>query len=180
MLQKELANLEANELKESEALMEEAKHMTGDFLDQVKGVGGKLDARAKEFHDKVDEIFKASKRKLKDLKNTSLAIFYQQEKMVSDGLEKVKQEIKEYEDKLRISSKESLLQYEDSQEREKVTLPKIISVMPPLFTPSQMDDQSLIEMFGNLEQQVQGAKARTVATPQKKASGNQLYRKKAD
>ena len=166
LLQSELASLEDNDRKKWEALTTEAKQMTADFLDQVNRVGEELDARAKEFHAKVDEIFKASKKQLEDMKNTSVAALLQQEKMVSDGLEKVKQTIKGCEDKLRNGSKESLLQYEDTQERKKVTLPRITPVMSPILTPSQIDNQSLIEMFGKLtEQQVKGAKARTQATP---------------
>ena len=166
MLQSELVNLESNELKELEVLMAEAKQMTGYFLDQVNGVGKELDARAKEFHAKVDEIFNATKKQLDDMKKTSLAVLHQQEKMASDGLEKVKQEINECEEKLRNGSMESLLQYEEKQ-KKKVTLPKLSPVMAPTFTPSQIDSQSLVEMFGKLkDQQAQGTKARTGATTQ--------------
>ena len=153
ILQKELANLESNELKEWETLMAEAKQMTTNYLDQVKGVGKELDARAKEFHAKVDEIFKASRKQLQDIKKTNTAILYQQEKLVSDGLEKIRQEIKECEDKLRNGSVESLLKYEEKQVGEKMSLPKISPVALPTFKSSQIDSQSLTEIFGKLTEQ---------------------------
>ena len=140
--------------------------MTADYLDKVDGVGKELDARAKKFHAKVDEIFNASKKQLDDMKKTSLDILHQQEKMASDGWEKVKQEIKECEDKLRNGSTESLLQYEEMQGKKKMPLQKLSPVMPPNFTPSQIDDQSLSEMFGKLtEQQAKDGKPKTGARP---------------
>ena len=153
MLQRELANLESNELTEWEDLAVEARTMTTDYLEQVNGVEKELDAQAKEFHAKVDDIFRTSKKQLQDMKKTHLVILHQQEKMVSDGLEKVKQEIKECEDKLRNGSIESLLQYKENQEEKKATLPEVSTVMPPIFTPSQIDSQSLEEMFGKLTNQ---------------------------
>ena len=165
MLQRELANLESNELKEREDLTTEAKQMTKDYLDQVNAVGKELDVKAKEFHAKVDEIFNASKKQLEDMRETNLVILHQQEKMVADGLEKVKQEIRECEDKLRNGSMESLLQYEEKQDKKKSELPKLSPVMPPIFTPSQIDSQSLAKMFGELtEHQARGANAKIGAT----------------
>ena len=166
ILRRELESLECNELKEWKALATEAKQMTSDYLDHVNGVGKELDARAKEFHAKVDEIFNATKKQLEDMKKTSLAVLHQQVKMVSNGLERVKQKIRECEEKLRNGSTDSLLQYEEIQEREKAPLPKISPVMPPTFTLSQIDKQSLSEMFGKLtEQQVKDGKPKTEAAP---------------
>ena len=166
-LQSELSNLESNELKDWEALMEEAKQMTADFLDKVDKMGKELDVRAKEFHAKVDEIFKASKKQLEDMKKTSVANLQQQEKMVSGGLEKVKQEIRDCEDKLRNGSMDSLLQYEEKPEKMKVPLPKLSPAMPTKLTPSHIISQCLTEMFGVLtEQQAKGAKANIGATSQ--------------
>ena len=166
MLQRELANLESNELKEWKDLAVEAKQVTADYLDQVTGVENQLDARAKQFHAKVDEIFKACKKQLQDIKNTNLTTLQQQEKMASDGLAKVKQEIKEYEDELRNGSVETLLQYEEKQEKKKVPLPKISSMTPPIFTPSQIDSQTLAEMFGRLTNQVGKQRAENQTKPE--------------
>ena len=167
MLQSELTCLECNELKEWETLMEEAKQITADYLHQVDAVEKELDARPKEFHAKVDQIFKANKKQLEDMKKSSLAFLHQQETMVSDGFQKVKQETKECEDMLRNGSVESLLKYKEKQGKKKVPLPKLSPVMPPTFTLSQIDDQSLSEMFGKLtEQQAQRAKANIEATSQ--------------
>ena len=166
MLKKELANLESKKLKGWKDLSAEAKQVTADYLEQINGVEKELDERAKEFHAKVDEIFKASKRQLQDLKKSNLTALHQQEKMVSDGLEKVKQEIKECEDKLRKGSMESLLKYKEKQEEKKVSLPKISPMMPPIFTQGQIDSQSLVEMFGRLTNQVGKQRAENPTKPE--------------
>ena len=167
MLQSELLNLESNELIQWESLMAESKQMTTNYLGQVNAVGKKLDAQAKEFHAKVDEIFNASKKQLDEMKKTSVTVLQQQESMASDGWEKVKQEIKQCEDKLRNGSMESLLQYEEKQAEKKPSLPKVSPVMPPIFTPRQIDSKSIKEMFGKLtEQQPKGAKAKNEVTYQ--------------
>ena len=167
MLQRELAGLENNKLKEWKDLAAEAKQITADYLNQVNGVGKELDTQAKKFHAKVDEIFQASKKQLEDMKKANLSTLHQQEKMASNGLEKVKQEIKECENKLRNGSVESLLHYEDKEEGEKATLPKIFPVMTPTFFPSLIDSESLTKMFGKLtEHQASEAKLKTGATSQ--------------
>ena len=167
MLQRELADLENNKLKEWKDLMEDVKQRIPKYLYQVNGVEKELAARAKVFHAKVDEIFKDSREQLKDIAKRNLVVFHQQVEMVSDGLEKVKQEIKECEDKLRNGSMESLLQYQEKEEGEKATLPKISPVMPPIFSPSEIDTKSLTEMFGKFtEQHTKDGNANTGATPQ--------------
>ena len=153
VLQRELAYLESNEMKEWKDFAAEARQSTANYLDKVNRVERELDTRAKEFHAKVDEIFRASKKQLQDIKKTDVAILHQQEKTASDGLEKVQHEIKECEDQLRNGSMERLLKYEEKQEGMRITLPKISPVMPPTFTPSQIDCQSLEEMFGKLTRQ---------------------------
>ena len=153
MLQKELANLESGILKEWKDLLVEAKQVTADYLDKVDGVEKDLEAQAKKFHDKVEEIFKTSKQQLEAMKITNLDILHQQEKMVSKGLEKVKQEIRECEDKLRNGEIERLLQYEGSQDKKKETLPHISKALAPVFSPGQIETESLTEMFGKLDEQ---------------------------
>ena len=160
-LQKELAHLESNVLKEWEDLAVEARQVTADYLEQITVADKQLDKQAKEFHAKVDE-----KKQLQDLKKNNLAILHQQEKMVSDGLEKVKQQIKECEDKLRNGSMESLLQYEEMQKSKKITLPKISPVMQPIFTQGQIDSQTLAEMFGKLTNQAEERKSENETKPQ--------------
>ena len=167
MLQRELADLENNKLKEWKDLMEDVKQRIPKYLYQVNGVEKELAARVKVFHAKVDEIFKDSREQLKDIAKRNLVVFHQQVEMVSDGLEKVKQEIKECEDKLRNGSMESLLQYEKKEEGMKATLPKISPVMPPIFSPSEIDTKSMKEMFGKFtEQHTKDGKANTGATSQ--------------
>ena len=149
-MQKELNNLESNKLKEWQDLMIEARKMTADFSVQVDGIEKELEERAKEFHQKVEEIKETYKTQLNAMKISNLAILREQEKMVSNGLEKVKQEIKECEDRLRSSNMESLLEHEGAKSNEKYTLPTISSATPPIFTPSQIDTKALTEMFGQL------------------------------
>ena len=88
-----------------------------------------------------------------------MTLLHQQEKTVSDGLEQVKQKIKEYEDTLRNGSIETLLQCEGNIKGQKASLPKIFPMMPPIFVRSQIDSQSLAEMFGRLTNQAGEQKA---------------------
>ena len=148
-LQKELENLESNDLKEWQGLISGAKKLKTDFLGQANGVEKELEERAKEFHNIVDEVLENSKRQLKELTISSIAVLCEQEKRVSDGLEKVKQEIKDCEDKLRNGDVESLLEHKSVLDR-KVFMPNISEAVPPVLTTNQLDIKSLSEMFGEL------------------------------
>ena len=149
-MQKELNNLETNILKIWQNLMKEARKVTSDFLGQVNGIEKELEERAKEFHKRVEEIKENFKTQLNEMKTSNLAILHEQEKRVSNGLEKVKLEIKECEDRLRSTDMESLLEYEGAKSDKKDTLPKLSSANPPSFISSQIDITSLTEMFGQL------------------------------
>ena len=149
-LQQELKNLESNKLKEWQDLMIKAKKMTSDFSCQVDEIEKELEERAKEFHTRVEEIKETYKKQLNELKISNLNILQKQEKMVSEGLEKVKQEIKECEDRLRSSDMESLLEHEGANDDEKDTLPTISCATPPVLTPRWINTKALTEMFGQL------------------------------
>ena len=151
-LQQELKNLESNKLKEWQDLMIEAKKMTSDFSGQVDEIEKELEERAKEFHTRIEEIKETCKKQLNELKILNLDILQEQEKMVSDGLQKVKQEIKECEDRLRSSDMESLLEHEGAKSHKKDTLPTISCATPPVLTPSQIDTKTLTVMLGQLTQ----------------------------
>ena len=149
-MQQELKNLESNKLKEWQDLMIEAKKMTSDYLGQVDWIEKKLEERAKEFHTRVEEIKENYKKQLNELKTSNLDILQKQEKTVSKGLEKVKVEIQECEDRLRSHSMESLLEHEGAKSNKKDPLPKLFCVTPPVLTPSQIDTKALTQMFGQL------------------------------
>ena len=69
---------------------------------------------------------------------------------VSEGLEKVKQDIKECEDRLRSSDMESLLEHKVGKDDKRDILPQLSCVTPPVLTPSQIHTKALTEMFGQL------------------------------
>ena len=146
-LQQELNNLESNVLKERQGLLKEARKATSNFLGQVNGIEKELDRRANEFHQRVEEIKENTKKQLNEFKTSNLAVLHEQEKRVSDGLEEVKLEIKDCEDRLRSSDMESLLKHEGTK---KDTLPTVSYATPPVLTPSQIDTKALTEMFGQL------------------------------
>ena len=149
-LQEKLENLESNSLKEWRDVLSEAREVTSDFLGQVNRIEEVLEERAEEFHKRVEEIKENTKKQLNELKTSNLAILHEQEKTALDGLEKVKQEIKECEDRLRSGDMESLLEHEDIQDSKKDILPIVSSVFSLVFSPSQIDTKSLTEMFGKL------------------------------
>ena len=152
-LQKELNNLESNKLKEWQGLLMEAKNVTSDFLDRVNGIDKELDKRAKEFHKRVEEILEIHKKQLNEIKTSILAILHEQEKRVSEGLEKVKHEIKDCEDRLRSSKMESLLKHEgDKSDKKDHILPTISCATRPVFNTGHVDTKSLTEMFGQMYQ----------------------------
>ena len=149
-LQKELNNLESNVLKEWQCLMIEAEEVTSNFLDRVNEIEEELAERAKEFHKKVDAIMENTKKQLNEFKTSSLVVLHEQEKKVLIGLETVKQEIKECEDRLRSSDLESLLDHEDTKDDMKDILPTVSGVLQPVFISNHIDTKSLTEMFGKL------------------------------
>ena len=149
-MQEELRNLESNDLKEWQGLIIEARKVTSNFLHQVNEIEEQLAERAKEFDKKVDEIIDNAKKELNELKTTNLDVLYEQEEKVSEGLEKVKQEIKKCEDRLRSTDIISLLEYEVARNDKEDILPAISSVAPPVLTPSQTDTKVLTEMIGHL------------------------------
>ena len=130
--------------------MIEAEEVTSNFLDRVNGIEKELAERAKEFHKRVDEIIENTKKQLNEFKTSSLVVLYEQEKTISIGLEKVTQEIKECEDRLRSSDIESLLEHEVTKVEMKDILPTISNVIPPVFISNQIDTKSLREVFGKL------------------------------
>ena len=148
-LQKELLYLESNIPKWKYQLIK-ARKVTSDFLDEVNGIDKELDGRAIECHKLVEEILAEYKKQVNAFKTSNLAILHEQEKLVSDGLEKAKQEIKECEYRLRSSDMESLLKYEVADYYKKDILPTICCVSPPVLTQSLIDTKSVTEMFGQL------------------------------
>ena len=147
-LQKELKNLESKDLKEWQDLLKEAQKVTSDFLDQVNGIEKEIDRRAKEFPKR--EAFEKYKKQLNKMKTLNLDILHKQERSVKDGLEKVKQEIKEYENRLRSSNTEILLEHKDAKRDTKETLPTISGVILPILAESYIDIKSLTEMLDKL------------------------------
>ena len=148
-LQKELQDLETNSLTEWQNLLKKAKQTTADFSDQIDGIERELEERAKVLHKEVEMILENNKAQLREMKMSMLAILQEQEKRVSDGLEKVKERIRACEDKLRHGDKRSLFEHENTRDTNE-TLPGLSHVMPSAFTPSQIDTESLSEMFGIL------------------------------
>ena len=74
---------------------------------------------------------------------SNFASLREQEERVSNGLEKVKQEIKEYEDKLRGDDILSVLEHEGINDKEDILSNIFCSTLPVVFTPSQIDTESL-------------------------------------
>ena len=145
-LQNVLKNLESNDLKECQDLMKQAKQVTKEFTDNVNDIETKLEERAKEFHKKIDEILEINKTLLKEMKTSSLAILHEQEKSLSEGLERVKQEIKECEHCLRCGDVESLLKYGRAEDTSKAILPKISHVVPPVLAQSQIGTVTMVNI----------------------------------
>ena len=149
ILKTELENLERT-LKEWQQLMVDAKKATTNFRNEVEEIAKELEETANDFHKAVNEILENNKKYLRDIEASYLSILHEQEKKVSDGLEKVKQEIKDCEDTLRDGDIKSLLENESEQESKIDILIDISPATPPVFTPSQIKMKSLAEMFGKL------------------------------
>ena len=139
-----------------EAVLKQAQQTTKEYLEGIERTDAELDLRASEFHKKVDEILQQSKKQLRDLKASGLAILVGHEKEITKRLSEIKEKIKECEDVLRNGDMDSLMQYEVSQDKEKSDLDKEKSdlsnmpcVLPPIFTPGKID-KSFVKMFGSL------------------------------
>ena len=129
--------------------MSSAKQITADYSEGFKRTELNLETRAAEFHKKVDEKMQRNKTHMQQIKSTNLTILHQQEQTVSDGLQKIKREIKECEDILRNGNIENLLHH-GHETPEKEVLLKLKIIKPPEFKTSPIDTKSFQEMYGRL------------------------------
>ena len=93
--QTELDNIKSDALKEWQNLMSETSDATMGFFDQVDELDKDLDERAKEFHKKVDDILQHNKKRLKELKTSTLAVFNKPDKATPNAQEKERSRQKE-------------------------------------------------------------------------------------
>ena len=148
--QNKLQKLESNSLEWGSHL-EGATKITSEYDNQVETIKNKLEDRAEEFHNKINEILDHSKKQLAEMQAELRTILQKQVQNASDGLEKVKQEIKDCEDTLREGDVKKLLQYETENGEENNNLPPELSqFMPPDFTTGTIDTKSLTVMFGDV------------------------------
>ena len=81
-MQKHLENLESNELKEWEELLERAKSAREDFLYQADLMENALNDRAVEYHKKIGEILEHNRNQLEEMKTSNLVVLRRQEEAI--------------------------------------------------------------------------------------------------
>ena len=150
LIQQRLNHLESNNLKEWEDLMEKSTQTTSVYLEDVSAVDRKLDERAEEFNQNMNDIVQRKKNQLEDMKSADLVILRRQEEKVLKGLQSVKEEIKECEELLRNGDMTNLLKYTEIEQNNEEILPTVFNKLPPPFTHGLINTKSLINMFGTL------------------------------
>ena len=138
-LQNELEYLESNVLPKWEVQMAKASKAREDFVDQGKKILKELEDMAEQFHQKIKKILENNRQRLRELALPIFGSLREQEKTVSEGLEKVKQEIKECEDKLRGDDMKSVLEHEDINKKEDILSNVFSSSLPVVFIPSKIE-----------------------------------------
>ena len=146
----EMKNLRDNTVVEWETVLKQAQEIIAGYLADIENVDKDLVARAKQMHKQVDDILSKSQKTLQEMKVVSLAKLQDQEKYLAEKLERLKQDVQNYEDKLQEADANVLLQFEESTMRSTDKPKPLARELVPLFTPGQDDIKSMECMFGNV------------------------------
>ena len=151
----EMKVLRDSTVSQWEEVLKEAKKITVDFLGSINKTGNDLAARGREMHKQVDDILEQSQHTLQQIKNSGLAKLQEQEKYLTDRLQKLNEEVKKYEDNLTGANTAALLQFKESspQIEEKMKPPALETAPLPIFIQGQNDINSMQAMFGHLSSQ---------------------------
>ena len=135
-------------------VLKEAQEITADFLDSIDKTGNDLAGRGAEMHKHVDEILAQSQRALKTIEVSGLAKLKEQERYLTNRLQKLTDDVKRYEDILVDADTAALLRFKESspQHKEKMKPPAIETAPLPIFIKGQ-NMNSLEAMFGQLTNQ---------------------------
>ena len=146
----EMKNLRDNTVAEWEGVLKQAQGITAGYLADIEKVDKDLVARAKLMHKQVDTILSKNQSTLQQMKLAGLAKLQDQEKYLAARLQKLKGDVRRYEDKLQEADANVLLQFEEST-TQSVDKPKPLETeWIPVFTPGQDDTKSLQHMFGTI------------------------------
>ena len=103
-VERKLAALETNILRQWEDTQTRARQIITYYEDETDKVDRELDDRAIAFHNKIDRIIHQSKIQLREIKTSNLVKLWDQEKIITDGLDNIKEEIRQYDEQLRFGN----------------------------------------------------------------------------
>ena len=142
----EMKTLRDKMVPEWEDILKQAQAITVGYLDDIDEIDKEMVARAKAMREQIDTILSQNQKTLQKLKATGLAKLKDQEKYLTDRLQKLKEDVKTYENHLLDADPTVLLQFKEGA-RESLKALETASV--PVFTRGQDDIQSLEGMFGS-------------------------------
>ena len=151
----EMKQIRDNTVKQWEEVLKEAQKITADFIDSIDKTSNGLAVRGREMHKQVDNILAESQKTLKQIKDSGLSKLQEQERYLTNRLQKFNEEVKKYEDNLTGSNTNVLLQFKEKvpHTQEKMQPPALETVSLPIFTQGQDDTKSMKAMFGHLSSQ---------------------------
>ena len=149
-MREEMKELRDNTVGKWEGVLEQAKQITVDHLQNVDKINKELVARSMEMHKEVDAILLQARQTLQHLTKPGLDRLKEQEKFLNDRVEQLKADVQLYEDELKYADPNALLQYKPGTMQPTETLPSLNKALVPVFTKGQNDTKSMKKMFGQL------------------------------
>ena len=139
---------------EWEDVLTKAQGITKDYLGSIEELEKALMSRAKEMHEEVETILSKSKHALQKMKADGLEKLKNQEKNLEDKIHHLKADMERYEDQLRDADLNALIQFNQlestGQSNDDAKPPSLENASLPVFTKGQNEIKVMQNVFGQL------------------------------
>ena len=150
----EMKAIREKNVTEREEVLQQAQQITVDYLESFEKIDNQLVARASEMKNDVDTILSQNQKRLQELKEAGLSKLKDQEKLLAERVQQPKDEIRKYEDQLRGTDPNVLLQFkrkEPTQTTDKA--PPLETASIPDFRKGENDAIAMKKIFGQISMQ---------------------------
>ena len=139
---------------EWEDVLKKAQGITTDYLGSIDEVEKALMFRAKEMHEEVETILSKSQQALQKMKADGLEKLKSQETNLEDKIRHLKADMERYEDQLRAADLNALIQFQQLESTgqcpDDAKPPSLEKSSLPVFTKGQNDSKAMQNIFGQL------------------------------
>ena len=137
-----------------EVELNKAQGITADYIGSIDEMEKELVSRAKEMHEEVETILSKSQHALQKMKATGLEKLKSQEKNLEDKIHQLKADVDQYENELRDADPNALIQFNQfentGQRKYDAKPPSLEKPSLPVFTKGQNDSKAMQNIFGQL------------------------------